>query len=547
MNDQDVHIIQRQVVEVVLPHAGRAFEWEAHQRQRFTTLIYQELEKCLDKFNRPNQHIVIDRLFIDLGVFSESGFLSEVPDRLQHNFAEAFSQQLALATRYDGVDLDSIWLGEGQSVESKIFSQADSELSVFCFFLDHGYLPWRALHPPQWTADWLRGFADPEIRRCREFLFSREEKRLYRLVTECSDEFLAAFIHRLNKWDSPLRDWHWLLGLLDRLWQTSVTGWRTKTADGVNQAGTANANPVDEISVPVIRARFWLASFRRAHHGESLPHLKQIFEKTQWEWLRHRIREIGAETGQTTGTKGVPHHWRKEFQELVAPANGVRFHQSSKSPHNDGEKEAGPAVDFVFGTSDDAFGATHLFDVKTAESVEDAGKDSTHETDGLYVEDAGLIILHPFLPQLFGKCGWLNEQKQFRDAAAGTLAIHALHYLATGDPEPAEYRLVFPKILTGLLPEALLQPVEPLSESQKNACEALLRDVIEHWKAIGATSPAGLRETFLQRQGKLIHIYSGWQIAIEHRTVDILLGRLPWGISLVRLPWMGEMLTAQWQ
>jgi hypothetical protein len=38
-----------------------------------------------------------------------------------------------------------------------------------------------------------------------------------------------------------------------------------------------------------------------------------------------------------------------------------------------------------------------------------------------------------------------------------------------------------------------------------------------------------------------------WVLQVEANTADILLDQLPWGISMIKLPWMGMMLWVEWR
>jgi hypothetical protein len=167
------------------------------------------------------------------------------------------------------------------------------------------------------------------------------------------------------------------------------------------------------------------------------------------------------------------------------------------------------------------------------------------ETAGLYLPQAGLVLLHPFLPIYLGDVGLLAGEA-FRDEAAQQLAIYLLHYLATGQTTAPEPELVLPKLLCGW---PLNDPVEAdleLPEAALAEGEHLLQTVIGYWEALKNTSPDGLREGFLQREGKLTRTENGWKLLVERQSIDVLLGRLPWGVSLVVLPWMDGLLTVEW-
>lgn len=166
------------------------------------------------------------------------------------------------------------------------------------------------------------------------------------------------------------------------------------------------------------------------------------------------------------------------------------------------------------------------------------------ERRGLYVENAGLVLLHPFLPQLFGAMKITGDDELLRPGEA----LRLLHYLATGSEDAPEYELALPKILCGLPPASLAGEAEPLSDEEREESAALLSAVIRHWEALKNTSPDGLREAFLKRPGKLTRRHDGgWLLQVESNSFDILLDRLPWGFSMIRLPWMPSMLHVEWR
>jgi hypothetical protein len=90
-----------------------------------------------------------------------------------------------------------------------------------------------------------------------------------------------------------------------------------------------------------------------------------------------------------------------------------------------------------------------------------------------------------------------------------------------------------------------------LSEATRATLDGLLQAVIAHWRALGSTSPDGLRQTFLQREGRLTHERAEagqhWQLAVKSGPFDMLLDRLPWSYSTIKLPWMHEVLYVDWR
>jgi hypothetical protein len=149
------------------------------------------------------------------------------------------------------------------------------------------------------------------------------------------------------------------------------------------------------------------------------------------------------------------------------------------------------------------------------------------------------------LPELFERTE-LWDGKAWRTEQAGVRATQLLSYLASGDVGLAEYRLHLHKLLAGVEMEVALTAEAPLTLMEIEACEELLRAVIGHWKALGSTSSDGLREAFLQREGKLESTANGFRLQVERKAQDVLLSHLTWGYALVKLPWMTSMLHVTW-
>lgn len=175
---------------------------------------------------------------------------------------------------------------------------------------------------------------------------------------------------------------------------------------------------------------------------------------------------------------------------------------------------------------------------------EPARDESAH--GGLFIQNAGLVILHPFLHYFFMDFGLVAENG-FTDEPARQLAVHLLHYLATGKTEPAEYDLSFEKFLCNWPEE---QPVERFIAIPQRMCDEadhLLKAAIGHWKVLKNTSPDGLREGFLTRAGKLVTTGEPTILYVEKNTIDVLLSSLPWGLGVIKLPWMPEPFYVDWQ
>jgi hypothetical protein len=162
-----------------------------------------------------------------------------------------------------------------------------------------------------------------------------------------------------------------------------------------------------------------------------------------------------------------------------------------------------------------------------------------------YINNAGLVLLHPYLNIFFNALGLLGK-RAFKSPAAQDKAVQLLGFLASGETDIPEYDLVFPKLLCGLLPEDPVDRFIELTELDKTEANQLLEAVINNWNALGSTSADGLRGNFLMREGKLQWQGDEWRLRVTQTSYDLLLNRLPWSISVVRLPWMPWALKTEW-
>lgn len=166
--------------------------------------------------------------------------------------------------------------------------------------------------------------------------------------------------------------------------------------------------------------------------------------------------------------------------------------------------------------------------------------------DVWYVPHAGIVLLHPFFARFFEVTGLLDARQQFRSPRARERAVHLLHFLAAGREHPEEHATLLFKLLCGLPFDHPMARECVLRNDEKNEANALLAAAIGHWARLGSTSPAGLREGFLARDGKIARADSGYVLTVEQRAVDVLLDTLPWTLSIVRLSWMARPLMVNW-
>ena len=163
--------------------------------------------------------------------------------------------------------------------------------------------------------------------------------------------------------------------------------------------------------------------------------------------------------------------------------------------------------------------------------------------DGIYLDSAGLVLLHPFLPQFFEALDIAADDKILQPDRALCL----LHFLATGQSVAPEYALILPKILCDVPLEMPVEADVELTESEREEAIVLLDTVIRYWDALHNTSVDGLRGTFLVHPGKVSLREDGdWLLQVESKSLTSCSDPLPWGIGMIKLPWMQTMLWVDW-
>jgi hypothetical protein len=219
----------------------------------------------------------------------------------------------------------------------------------------------------------------------------------------------------------------------------------------------------------------------------------------------------------------------------------------------------------------------------------------------LYIKNSGLILVWPFIEELFGKQGLL-EEGTFLDRIDHNNALHALQYVATEKLSTPDWRLILNKLLVGMpydevtfagyylrdrqsfatsvleeqaakqaidnpsgkkKKKKLLEPQLPeeVALLKKNT-EELLTTVLEEWtslKELEQYEPyqqgfdiQAFRQYILQRDGMLQYVMNQdqsqgyWHLTITWEMYDADISKTPWSMDSVQLPFMQERIIVSW-
>jgi hypothetical protein len=451
--------------------------------------IIPVVETVLERYSSDQNHWHFERLMLDIGTIDF--------DRLENDLAlkvgECLEQllkgrmQASPASRFGDAD-DSDW-SQNQSL-------AVAAEQALLFFLANGRLPWsfplnagQTLEAVVLSA-WQQGGAAVQTREVNQLVFNEAAIELLqspavrrRLFTQFSGYFCEALLSRLSVEAREL-----------------LEGMKGKLAE-------LNASDKDkaDFAGQLIETLF-----------EVLVTQKMLTEdEIVWKgWNGIKTRIPGQEKSQWRAW--LIKHWPSVAERISSVK--ARFSQVSGRDAN---------TDQIPSFIDDRL---------IASSDEELN-------EGIFIGNAGLVLLHPFLPQLFQALGIAESETLLQPVRA----LVILHYLATGQTTAPEYELVLPKLLSNIPLNEPVASLQELSPDDKQEADALLAAVIRHWDALGDTSIDSLRGTFLLRQGKVSLRKDGdWLLQVESRSFDILLSQLPWGISMFHLPWMRQLCWVEW-
>lgn len=166
--------------------------------------------------------------------------------------------------------------------------------------------------------------------------------------------------------------------------------------------------------------------------------------------------------------------------------------------------------------------------------------------DPIYVQHCGLVIIAPYLSRLFEMCQIPVDQLK-TDQDLKEKAVQLLMYAATGEDTFQENEAVMAKVLCGIPIASPVDGKEVLPADHKSAVDGMLYAVTQHWPGLQGTSVEGLRESFLQRDGKLEEDDEVFLLHVEERAFDMLLDRIPWSIAIVNLSWMDKRIEVTWR
>jgi hypothetical protein len=165
-----------------------------------------------------------------------------------------------------------------------------------------------------------------------------------------------------------------------------------------------------------------------------------------------------------------------------------------------------------------------------------------------YFENAGIVLLSPFLPALFLRINATEKEydDHFKSRDAQIRSMFALQYLVCEKTEFPETAMKLTKLLTGYpTGQPIPQSIE-LTEAEKRTIFSLLNTATSKWKQIGSYADT-FRNGFLNREGKIEEMNDYYLLTMRESAIDVLLDTYPWPYKTIKYPWMDKPIQVKWR
>ncbi|RFS19334.1 hypothetical protein DVR12_24190 [Chitinophaga silvatica] len=517
------HQINRQTFELSLSDDA-AFHTVANTvGETMQQKVVPALSDIFDDITLMGQHLIIDKLEIDLGVIKFEDLSSMLADKLLHELKErlsAFKQYSKETSFTDLIELPQdivLW-------------------QHWSHYLKNGRSVWNAkyttLNREQWEQKlidiYINGSSQNEISKIVTDVLNHQVA-VYRLVNVFSEKFI-----------------YWLLEL------NEILTIDDKRLLDVFVVLAIQINEQSTLLPQLYKFLLYTKAARNSYNYRFYEMLRVYYlHFPESEWTTNIYQLVRNFDGKKIETHFPP--WIVQWfsiKNLIANSSQTNtFYQLSTKELNQ---------DILPQPMDLPFVVAEIFKKENVKNVELFPLQQLQEIisennqvqkdgpTGIFIGDAGLVVVAAFLPMLFEKLELVIDG-EFVSSVAQQTAAKLIAYLANGDAENADWQMILPKILAGLALEDIISADIFLTEEAMKEGEEMLWAVIKYWEALGDSSIEALREAFLKRDGKLTDENNEWHLLVQGTAIDLLLDRLPWSFSMIKHSWMKQLLITEWQ
>lgn len=163
-----------------------------------------------------------------------------------------------------------------------------------------------------------------------------------------------------------------------------------------------------------------------------------------------------------------------------------------------------------------------------------------------FVNNAGLVLVSPFLPRLFSMLE-LTENGVFKNRDAKIKAIFLMQYAVFGNGEFPEHEMQLNKLLTHFKTGIPIPKRPNLTDEEREIVDGMLQGVLQNWGRLTNTTVSGLQEGFLRREGSLEEQENQYVLTVEAKAFDMLLDYVPWNFRTIKFSWMKKAIQVKWR
>ncbi|WP_185287897.1 contractile injection system tape measure protein [Chryseobacterium lactis] len=506
------HNIQKVSVEITVDNKERGLSIKEDINSFLSIDVFPEIEKYINtlEYNSVDYTLQIPRLELNLDV--KNGSLNtELKDKIIQIFKKEFS----------AISQSIVNVNQKTENESKAYliGHQEKTLKAFLHFLEKGNMPW--WNPERKGISFLEPTVFDTLIAAENFeksivpLLSKQNVQ-DRMINQLSNEQIAQLclvilknkelklnleagtIRYLSKLSHPDRHiiWRLILNIVSEYLRSS------------------NSNTLKEYLIQQITKIEAAGLLQTKNSRQDWKEIVKIFPFIKENEVSESIKINAKDSSENTKT--LKERMESKNENADKSVKEVMVNLGENKDEKEGEK------------------------VNLHEPLQ---KDSD-QNDGHYVQNAGLILIHPFIKTFLEHCDLLHPKtKQLTDPE---LAAHLLHYIATGNTNAPEYDMVFEKFLCNIPMNQSINRHIKLSRKHKTQAKNVIESVQHNWAPMKKSSAALLQNEFFQRTGKLVITDYDHTLTIERKAQDILLNKLAWGIGLFKLPWQEKFIFVNW-
>lgn len=523
------HLIHRQVLDLRYSDERRAKAAMDQWGDRFAKDWLPVIEEVLDELDQEGKWYRLERVELDLGKIKENQF----PDILQKKLKEVLKTQLLRQIP----ELRETKVGQ-KIPDSRQPQDESKPLELLIYLLQYGRKPW-----------WASKSKKEGIKDLVKLLVSEKNKPF--LVWLQSESFTEEMVERLRNHLEP--------GMIKKMLSLAFPE-KNKESQNLVNALIASLSPeiiskndLEKLLESRIAEAFLLAEKQIENPVTQwlktwLIHSKTAFRPTQEALAELLVELIPDGFFQKSRIDVLEKIWSKWTQTPI-------FKNSSPRPQNlKNGQETGKDVFLEFlKTAKTKLSASSLNKASAINQLSSIPIRKDKKTlsekleldETLPISNSGLVLSAPFLPYFFKGLG-LVENKEFISKEAQNRGVLLIQALLDESYSYEESDLLLNKILCGMGPSEPTEVNFSPSELEKEEIKNLLDAMVTRWSALKSTSGASMAKGFFRREGSLRRVDKGFQLLIPRISIDILLNRLPWTISIIKLPWMEETLYTEW-